>query len=141
MDIAHVDTRAKAGGRDRVLIVDDNDLARAAMGRMLRAAGFEVFDMESPLGITRAVIHDDIDVVVVDVFMPAMRGERVVDLFRQSRRLRSLPVILVSGEAEVDLRELAAEHGANATVSKDDIRTLAGVIREVMARARTEASG
>lgn len=133
----HLDARARAGGRDRVLIVDDSDLARAAMTRMLRAAGFEVFDMDSPLGVTRAVLQDDIDVVVVDVQMPAMRGDRVVELFRKSPRLRSLPIILVSGESEEDLQTLAAEHGANATVAKDHIANLSNVIREVMARART----
>ena len=123
--------------RLRVMVIDDDELACAAMSRLLRLAGFEVHALASPLGASKEISRLRIQVVVVDINMPAMRGERLVALFRGTPRLRNLPVVLISGEEAEDLERLAEAVDADATLPKADMKRLAEVVLEASQRKRS----
>jgi len=106
----------------RVLIVDDDVVAREFMGDLLRNAGLVVFNLGSPIGASRRLIRDNIDVVVIDVLMPALRGDRLAKLLRGNTKFDKLGVVLVSGDVTIRLQELAAEVGAVAVVEKSKVR-------------------
>ena len=101
-----------------VLVIDDSQVARAKMSQLLVDAGFRVHALPSPIGATRAILANNVNVVVVDVMMPGMRGDRLAALFRSNPRFRNLGVILVSGAAESELRRLCAEVQADGTLAK-----------------------
>jgi len=88
------------------------------MSRLLINAGLRVVGLASPIGATRAIIDNNVNVVVIDVQMPSIRGDRLAALFRGNPRFRSIGVVLVSGEGEMELHRLAAEVAADADVSK-----------------------
>jgi PleD family two-component response regulator len=117
-----------------VLVIDDSDIARASMASVLEGAGLKVLELASPIGATRAILQHRISVVVVDVLMPGMRGDRLATLFRSNPRFERLGVVLVSGESGVELDRLLAETGADAAVSK---AALEGLVPAVI-RARTK---
>jgi len=101
-----------------ILIIDDSDIAREAMRRPLEAAGLEVYDLPSPIGATRLILRKGIRVVIIDINMPTMRGDRLAALFRENPRFDDLRVILVSGEDQDLLQQLASQVGADAVVPK-----------------------
>ena len=107
----------RAGAAD-VLVIDDSDIARAAMARALSAAGLKVVELPSPIGATSAILRSQARVVVVDVNMPSMRGDKLAALFRKSDRFQTLKIVLVSGNDTVLLDELAQEARADAAVTK-----------------------
>jgi CheY-like chemotaxis protein len=101
-----------------VLVIDDHDVAREVMTRLLTDAGHRVCAQSTPIGATRTIVRENISVVVVDVEMPALRGDRLVALFRSNPRFRNLGLILVSGAPEKELVEIGREVGADAVVPK-----------------------
>jgi PleD family two-component response regulator len=114
-----------------VLVIDDSDIARTRMVDMLTSAGFDVAQLPSPIGATRAILTRRVSVVVVDVLMPGMRGDRLAALFRGNPRFSDIGVVLVSGEANVELDRLLAETGADASVSKSRLDELVPTVLRV----------
>ncbi len=107
----------------RVLVIDDDDITRETMLDLLACAGYEVFSLPSPIGATQRLLQDSIDVVVLDILMPSLRGDKLAVLLRKHPRLQHLGVILVSGASPAQLQRLAAEVSANAILEKADLDT------------------
>lgn len=101
-----------------VLVIDDSDIARASMVRSLSQAGLDVLDLPSPIGATRSIVRHNVRLVVIDINMPSMRGDKLAALFRNNDRLRELKLVLVSGTEPERLSDLAVEVGADGVVSK-----------------------
>ncbi len=102
----------------RVLVIDDDDIARFAMVELLAAAGHEVSDLPSPIGATQKLLQEQIDVVVLDVMMPSLRGDKLANLLRKNPRLQHLGVILVTGALPDELEEVAGLVDAQAVIEK-----------------------
>ena len=87
-----------------VLIVDD-DLVRSVTRRTLRSRGCEVLAARDGLEGIEAfdAHHRRIDAVLLDVGMPYMKGE---DVLEELRRIDpAVPVIFVSGQSEHELHQ------------------------------------
>ena len=102
----------------RVLVIDDDDIARMAMVDLLEAAGLQVSDLPSPIGATQKLLQEQIDVVVLDVMMPSLRGDKLANLLRKNPRLQHLGVILVTGALPDELHEVAGQVEAHAVIEK-----------------------
>ena len=114
----------------RVLVIDDQEIARKLMARLLTSAGFQVYAQPSAIGATRVMIRNNISVVVIDVHMPALQGDKLVQLFRENPRFTDVGLILVSGTSDGDnLEALGKASGADAVVPKHAIET--SLVREV----------
>ena len=113
-----------------VLVIDDSEIARADMGHRLNQAGFKVSSLASPIGATRVIVDQAIDVVVIDVQMPSIRGDRLAALFKGNQRFAALGVILVTGSGEEELEQLRASAKADAVLSKAKLDRLVSVVKE-----------
>ena len=107
----------------RVLLIDDDDVAREFLAELLREAGHEVFELPSPIGATRTILSEGIEAVVLDVFMPDMDGDKSARMLRENSRLAGLAIILISSSELGELEEIAARVKADAVVCKADART------------------
>jgi two-component system chemotaxis sensor kinase CheA len=125
----------KLSGGQAVLVIDDSEIARVSMAQVLQEAGYRVITLPSPIGATRAIMKNKVGVVVADVLMPGMRGDRLAALFRSNPRFRRLGVILVSGAADVELHELALEVRADATLQKSRLSELPDLVKKTFERA------
>lgn len=120
-----------------VLVIDDSDIARESMKRALAAAGLRVIDLPSPIGATSAILRTQARVVVIDVNMPTMRGDKLACLFRKTERLGDLRIVLVSGNDTAQLEELAREAQANAVVAKSEgTDVLVRTVKRLMVEGR-----
>lgn len=96
-DIAVRDAHAPRGGRETILVVEDNDLVRAFVVTHLGLLGYRVISAENghvALEIIRG--RNDIDLLFTDIIMPGgLSGREVVG---QSRAIRpGLRVLYTSG--------------------------------------------
>ncbi len=107
----------------RVLVIDDDEVARELLMSILEKAGGEVFELPSAIGATRAIIREQIDVVVVDVMLPDISGDKLARLLRDHSRGNELAIVLVSSRSTDELELLASAARADAVVSKRDLRT------------------
>jgi CheY-like chemotaxis protein len=107
----------------RVLVIDDDDLAREFLCTVLRRGGFAVFDLPSTIGATVRITRDEIQVVVLDIMMPSIRGDKLATLLRKNNQLAELGVVLVSSCPRSELDQLELDVDADAVVGKDEART------------------
>ncbi|WP_437279812.1 response regulator [Sorangium sp. So ce375] len=119
-----------------VLVIDDSEIAREEVSRVLRSAGFQVLALPSPIGATQAIVRLKARVVVVDVFMPTIRGDRLLTLFRKNQRLGQLSVILISGHSERELEQLKLEVQADAVLSKRNLDRLPALVKQLAGKER-----
>jgi DNA-binding response OmpR family regulator len=98
----------------RVLLVEDEQTIRRAVGYALRREGFEVeeaLDGEAALGAARARF----DLVILDLMLPKLSG---TDVLRRLRGESAVPIIVLTAkDTEVD-RILGLELGADDYVTK-----------------------
>ncbi len=64
----------------RILIVDDEDMIRSALGKFLRSRGFEVTTCDSGAAALDALRAERFGVMLADVHMPGMSGLELVPL-------------------------------------------------------------
>lgn len=119
-----------------VLVIDDSEIAREEVSRVLRSAGFQVLALPSPIGATQAIVRHQVRIVVLDVFMPTIRGDRLLTLFRKNQRLGQLSVILMSGHSERELEQLQLEVQADAVLSKRHLDRLPALVKRLAGKER-----
>ncbi len=85
-----------------VLVVDDSAVMRQLICRTLRLTGLalerveQAPDGEAALG---ALGRSSFDLALVDINMPVMDGEELIDRMRADPKLREIPVLVVSTES------------------------------------------
>jgi PAS domain S-box-containing protein len=78
-----------------VLIIDDEDLVRDVVARMLEDLGYAALTARDGATGLELIERHPIDVVLVDMTMPNMSGAEVITALRRTRP--TLPVVLCSG--------------------------------------------
>jgi len=124
----------------KVLVIDDCDVARTEMLECLRRARFSASGLESPIGATRVLVDQAIDVVVIDIQMPSIRGDRLAALFRDNPRFADLGVILVSGGSSAELEQMGRVARADAVLPKSKLDQLVPAINDCLRRHRHGAA-
>ncbi|MCZ7681872.1 MAG: response regulator [Sandaracinaceae bacterium] len=116
----------------RVLVIDDDVVAQKVIAGILARSGFEVHTLDSPIGATRTIREQRIDIVACDLDMPAMRGDAFARMFRKSTVLSGLRLVLISAASKEELARLASEGTVDAVVHKGDLeRELVPVLRRL----------
>lgn len=119
----------------RVVVIDDDEFECAYLVDILKTAGYNVTSMPSVIGVTNHLIQERVQVVVLDVMMPTIRGDKLAALWRRNPTLPKLGVVLVSSLPEDEITPLLAEAEVDAFVSKASVRSdLATVVAAVANR-------
>ncbi len=103
--------------RIRVLVVDDDQEQLSLMERTLSSYGFEVHTHSTSLGVSRLVRSETPDLVLMDVHLPALNGDKVLAVARTQATQRT-KFILYSASDETRLRTLALRSGADGYLTK-----------------------
>jgi two-component system OmpR family response regulator len=122
----------------RVLVIDDEEAARRAVAEGLRELGWEVLEAGDGLAGLEAAVQGRPDVVLLDLRLPGLEGEQVLERLRQTSRV---PLIVISAKREEDDRVTALDMGADDYLVKPfTVRELAARIRAVLRRSEGESS-
>ncbi len=100
----------------RVLIVDDDDLARETMRFVLEDAKYIVFAASNAAEGLTLIDSQPIDIVLSDIFMPGMNGFEL--LANINRKRPGLPVILITGFGNIEMARRALKEGAADFITK-----------------------
>lgn len=103
--------------KKRILVVDDSPIVLEATRQKLQGAGYEVFTLDNPLMVANTLRKIPVDLVLLDVNMPVVRGTQVVTALR-AHGLDATPVILFSDLDEKELTARAKECGATGWLQK-----------------------
>jgi len=99
-----------------ILVVEDDASMRRAVGRLLKAAGYECLEFETAEALLQSGPSDWADCVVSDIHLPGMSGLELVDRLRQRRRC--MPAIFITAFDGPSLRDEALKRAAAAYLTK-----------------------
>jgi two-component system response regulator FixJ len=125
-----------------VFVIDDQEAVRNALAEMLSVFGYSVRTFASADAFLTALTGEETGCIVADVRMPGTDG---IALVRElARRNSTLPVVLISGHADVPMAVAAIKAGAEDFIEKpvDDVALLAAINRSLArAFARQQSLG
>src|SRR5712664_4394849 len=106
--------------KQRVLLVDNSKIVRTTISRLIRKS-FDVREEANGEAGWQAIATDpSIVVVFSDIQMPVLDGFALLERIRQSQeeRIRSMPVIVISGDEDDATKKRARAAGANDFITK-----------------------
>lgn len=122
-----------------VYVIDDDDSVRHSLEFLLDVAGIRVRSFPSADAFLKAAPPLSGACVVTDVRMPGMSGVELAEQLRRSAA--AVPVIVVTGHADVPLAIQAMKAGAADFIEKPfDDETMLQAIRNALARQTGEES-
>ncbi|QJI32575.1 response regulator [Pseudomonas sp. ADAK18] len=89
--------------RQQILLVDDEEDALVELAESLENEGFVCFTATSvTFALQELTLHPDIALVITDLRMPEESGILLIKRLREHTSRQHLPVIVMSGHAEMD---------------------------------------
>ena len=125
----------KAASRDggnamRALVIDDDEIACELVASLLEAVSWQVHRLPSPIGATKLIVDKRIHVVVADLMMPDITGDKLARLIRGNPRVAKVGIVVISASG-AELDRLGPDTGIDAVVHKSEARSrLVSAVRE-----------
>ncbi len=134
VDLAVQDSQQSGRSATRVLLVEDDERIRLALGLALEDMGFEVLDAASGELALERLEAAAVDVVLLDLMLPGVDG---LTLCRVLRSRGDLPIIIITARSDTaDVIE-GLEAGADDYMTKPLVASeLAARIRALLRRRR-----
>ncbi len=115
----------------RVLLVDDDELHLSMLERSLRLDGFVVETASVAIGVSNIVRRFVPDVVLLDVNIPALSGDRLLEIVRRYAPTNT-KLLLFSACDEDELSRRALAVSADGWISKSKVGSeLAAQLRQI----------
>ncbi|HEX2951735.1 MAG TPA: HD domain-containing phosphohydrolase [Armatimonadota bacterium] len=122
----------------RILVVDDEDVVREPLTEALGWVGYAADGAASVDEALDLLNQNQYDLLFCDLVMPGANGFTLMEVAR--RKYPSLPVIVLTGHATVDLTQKAIRLGAQDFIIKPfSVRELPFIVERNLERVRLEA--
>ncbi len=115
-----------------ILIVDDNDINRMLLSRMLEKRGFSLLEASNGKEAIELAVRERPDLILLDIMMPEIDGYEVCSRLRRRKETADVPIIFLSAKSETDDKIKGLEAGAVDYVTKPFS------MGEVLARVRVQ---
>ncbi|PIG94382.1 GAF domain-containing protein [Gloeocapsopsis sp. IPPAS B-1203] len=123
-----------------ILVVDDNlDLRTYVSTILTQQGGYQVYTARN--GIEGLHLADSIlpDLIVTDLMMPQLSGLEMIWQIRNDRKLKGIPIVLLTAKTDEETRITGTEHGADAYLAKPfNDRELLAEVRNLLALKENE---
>ncbi len=129
-------------GTERILLVDDEPSIVTMVTQMLKRSGYEVIGKTSSSNALKTFKEDpkQFDLVISDMAMPEMSGDRLVQAIKQIRP--EVPIILCTGHSDRMDENKAKKLGIEAFITKPFSRkNITETIPKVLYKNKTENQG
>ncbi|RBN51346.1 response regulator [Flavobacterium psychrolimnae] len=115
----------------KILLVDDDMRNVFALSKILQERGMEVIKSEDGKNALNMLeVHNDIDLVLMDIMMPEMDGYEAMKRIRSQIKFRNLPIIALTAKAMKDDKQKCIDAGANDYITKPiDVDRLLSLMR------------
>ncbi len=119
----------------RILLVDDDEAVRLALGRFLSGKGFAPVEAEDLASVRELVHGQSVDAAVVDFSLPDGDGLDVLRVLKAQDA--SLPVVMLTAHGTIDLAVRAIKEGAEQFLTKPvELPALLVVIERALETSR-----
>ncbi len=108
--------------RRTILVADDSPMLLETARELLEEAGYQVLLAADGLEALRLVREEHPDAVVLDLLMPRLTGFDVLREIRADERIRSTPVLAMSGVYKDNVLVFLQQLGAKGFLDKSRMR-------------------
>lgn len=117
-----------------ILLVDDDEKVRQTLDMVLRLSGLNALHAgNGEEALAQIETADRINLVLLDIDLPKMNGFEVLRRLKSDPRTRSIPVIMLTGRNELEIKVEALSLGAADYLTKPfDIDDFRNSIRRVL---------
>lgn len=102
----------------RILLVEDNELNRDSLSRLLRRQGYEVIHAEDGDKGASMAVTEQPDLVLMDIGLPVLDGYGATERIRATPGFEKLPIIALTAHALQKDQERAMQVGCNEFETK-----------------------
>lgn len=88
----------------KILVVDDNSNNLLLEKDLLEVAGFKVFEAVNATIAIEIARKEKLDIIIMDVRLPDMRGTEAAKILRQDKNLENIPIVFVTASV-IDSKE------------------------------------
>jgi DNA-binding response OmpR family regulator len=121
----------------KILVADDSRFQVALLTQALQEKGFEVVAALDTMQVGMVALRTAPDAVVLDINMPGGSGIEVLKRLRRSTKTQKIPVVIVSGNGDSVVRQVAIELGVADFLPKPvDLDQLCSVLTSLMSTGR-----
>ncbi len=108
--------------KKKILIIDDDEKYLITTKEILEDEGYEVYIQHRPIGSTNAIKRLKPDLVLLDINMPALSGDKLSTIILSQEK--DAPIVFYSSNDEDYLRRAVSECGVNGYICKGNIYEL-----------------
>lgn len=101
-----------------ILAVDDDEIMRSALKRILENEGYKVIVAQDGLELSKILETTRLDLILLDVNLPWVDGFELCRLIKTHHSLKDVPLILVSARKSEEDIQSGFDSGCNDYVTK-----------------------
>ena len=138
--LAYLNADADAADEDeigdhRVLVVDDSDLSRKHVCRVLQRVGLRNLEQATDGQQAAEIIEaTPFDLIVTDYNMPRMDGQQLATFIRNHSPQQEVPILMITSEQDADRLAAVRQAGVSAICPKPfDFIEIGDLIRSLLA--------
>ncbi len=112
-----------------ILVIDDDEHLLVTTRDLLRNEGYEVMTHKIAFGATSVINITKPDLVLLDINMPGLAGDRLAYLLKTNESMKNVPIIFYSSNDEDTMRRAVSVNKVRGYIPKGDIFTLRKKVR------------
>lgn len=117
-----------------ILVVDDDEIMRNALKRILEASGYKVLLASDGLELSKILEVNRLDMVLLDVNLPWVDGYELCRLLKSHHSLSKVPLVFVSARKEEEDIQRGFDAGCDEYITKPfDIEKMTESISRILA--------
>ncbi len=125
--------RRARSGRQKILVIEDDPVARADLQARLEANRYVVARAADAASALTVVNREHPDLILLDLGLPAGDGYLVLERLRKIEALATIPVLIVTGRSDADTRKRVEAMGVAPVLTKPvDTEVLLAAVRAAL---------
>lgn len=119
----------------KILVVEDHKDSCLWIAAVLRQCGFEVLEAGDGAVAVRMARQELPDLILLDLHLPAGGGEFVMDSLSRQPETAAIPVIIMTGDPEVDRTRMKLKGAVEVYCKPMDVHVFLNTIRQTLETA------
>jgi CheY-like chemotaxis protein len=133
--------QTSGNNKKKILVVDDDELHLDMARELLQDDRVEVLTHHNGYGVPERVRALQPDLVLVDINMPGLSGDRLARLLRDSDETNHVPIVFYSSNDEDSLREIVSTCDVRGYICKGDPVELRKKVNKYLDIGKQEGKG
>ena len=117
----------------KILIIEDDQVIANTLLNSLIDSGFDAFIAQDAYQGTKLVYDKSPDLIILDLMLPAGGGQTVLKNIRLSTKTKNIPVVILTGVQDEELKNKIIKEGVSAYMEKPvELDKLIAAIKNIL---------